>query len=55
MELCTTRFIPQNIAPKGTNRIICFDESGKRVGRIGLYGLSLKWSLSILCSAIDTT
>jgi hypothetical protein len=36
-----TSFIPQNIAPKGTNRIICFDENGKRVGRIGLYDLIL--------------
>lgn len=36
-----THFIPQNIAPKDTNRIICFDETGNRVGRIGLYGLAL--------------
>lgn len=35
-----THFIPQNIAPKDANRIICFDENGSRVGRIGLYGLT---------------
>lgn len=44
-----THFIPQNIAPKDANRIICFDENGSRVGRIGLYELKQPYGEKLYC------
>lgn len=51
-----TGFIPQNIAPQNTNRIVLFDTDGKRVGRIGLYGLKQPYGEKLYCfGAISDT
>lgn len=45
-----THLIPENTAPKEAKRIVVFNSSGNKVGRIGLYGLKQKRTLKKLYS-----